>query len=131
MAHSIGNGEIITGSHVISTNGALGINGEDIPSTGGNGAAYAYPSLVLPADNTVEIRGTITVDAAVTAGVGTITSFTVNEDTSYTLVVTDDCTVEWTWDLYRDGVLDTAGLTGTITVGAGTTFNTLMMSTNF
>lgn len=118
MSHRVGNGALITGAHVISSNGGLGINAESIPSTGTYGAAYAYDSLSLPGDNGKEIRGVITTAAAVVAGAGSLTSFYAHEDTSFDLVVTDDCTVQWTWSLYVDGVLNTAGLTGTVTIGA-------------
>lgn len=117
MSHRLGDGALVTGSHVISSNGGLGILAENIPSTGEHGPAYAYPSLEFPADNGKEIRGEITTPPSVISGTGTITSFFAYEDTSFDLVVTDDCVVQWTWSLYVDGVLESAGLTGQVVIG--------------
>lgn len=116
MSHRVGNGALIASAQVVSSNGALGVLAENIPSTGTHGAGYAYASLTLPADNGKEIRGLITTAAAVVSGSGTLTSFFAYEDTSFDIVVTDDCVVEWTWSLYVDGVLETAGLTGSVTM---------------
>ena len=91
MSHRLGNGSLLSSSHVVSSNGALGILAENIPSTGTHGPGYAYPSLSLPADNGKEIRGEITTAAHVVYGTGTLTSFHAYEDTSFDLVVTGDC----------------------------------------
>lgn len=96
-----------------------GVLAENIPSTGTHGSGYAYPSLAFPGDNGVEVRGVITSTPVVTVGPGTLTSFFPYEDTSFDLVVTDDCTIQGTWDLYLDGVLDTSGLLLTVAIGAG------------
>ncbi|MDH5258995.1 MAG: hypothetical protein OEX07_13355, partial [Gammaproteobacteria bacterium] len=82
------------------------------------GAAYAYDSLSLPADNGKEIRGLITTPAHVVSGPGALILFKAYENTSFDLVVSDDCTIEWTYSLYVDGVLDTLGLTGSVAIGS-------------
>ena len=113
MSHRVGNGALLTGAHVVSSNGGLGILAESIPTT-----SYIYPSLDLPTDNGKEIRGEITSGPTVTSGTGTISSFFAYEDGDYDLTTTGDCTVQWTWSLYVDGALDTAGLTATVGIGS-------------
>jgi hypothetical protein len=117
MSHRVGNGALIANAHIVSSNGGLGIPGQDIPATGAHGAAYAYDSLVLPADNLLEIQGLITTEPFVVLGPGSIANFTAYEDTSFDLTITDDCIVGWKWDLYVDGVLTTSNIAGTIVTG--------------
>lgn len=123
-----GSSDLQAGFHTASTWDGLGVKGSDIPATGPNGAAFAYPSLDLPADNDVEIRGLITSGPTVTSGPGSIVSFRTFDDTSFMLEVTDNAVVEWTWSLFADGVLVQAGLTSSITVGGETAVLTLSSS---
>lgn len=112
-----GTGDFQSGKYSAVTYDGLGTPAEDIPSSGTHGPAYAYESLSIPGDNGKEIRGEITSGPSVTSGSGTISSFYAYDDTSFDLEVTDDCTVEWVWSLWIDNVLDTSGLTATITIG--------------
>jgi len=92
----------------------LGVEGQDVVAAGTHGASFIHPSITLPADNNAQFRGLITSAPAVTDGAGTITAFEAYEDGSFNLLVDDNCTVEWTWSLYKDNAIDTAGLTSTV-----------------
>ena len=103
-----------TGLHTAVTWNGLGEKGSNIPASGPNGSAYAYPSLDLPADNNLEIRGLIKTGPVISSGSGSIDSFTAYDDTSFQLAVTGNVIVSWTWDLVVDNVVVGSDLLATV-----------------
>lgn len=97
----------ITGAIVVGAPG-LGVKAELIPSSGENGAGYAYASLDFPADNGKEVCGRIT--AWPTNG-----SLTAYEDTSFEYVGASD---SFSFQLYADGV--SVGSPQTVSINIGT-----------
>lgn len=86
-----------------------GVLGSLIPSSGDNGAGYAYNDLSLPADAGKEIRGRITTWPAS----GTLYAY---EDTSFTFTAPDG-TYSFQYQLYVDGVATGSPVTVTLQVG--------------
>lgn len=93
-----------------------GVLGSEIPSTGGNGAGYAYNDLSLPADANKEICGRITTWPSD----GTLFAY---EDTSFTFTGAPDGTYSFQYQLYVDGVETGDPATVNLTVGTGTTIS--------
>ncbi len=130
MSFYVNSTDRIPGKFTCVSYGGLGYLAENVPADGAHGPAYAYNSLTVgglgvtydPANNGKEIQGRITGAAYVVSGPGTLNWFKAFDDTSILVSVTDDCTIGWPWDLYVDGALDTAGLTGTVTIGASASF---------
>lgn len=96
----------ITGAIVVGDPG-LGVKAELIPSSGENGAGYAYASLDFPADNGKEVCGRITAWPTN----GTLTAF---EDTGFEYTGSSDA---FAFQLYVDGVAVGSSQTVSITVG--------------
>lgn len=92
---------------VVVGNPGLGVKAELIPSSGENGAGYAYASLDFPADNGKEVCGRITAWPTN----GTLTAF---EDTSFEYTGSSDA---FAFQLYVDGVAVGSSQTVSITVG--------------
>lgn len=97
----------ITGAIVVGDPG-LGVKAELIPSSGENGAGYAYASLDFPADNGKEVCGRITAWPTN----GTLTAY---EDTSFEYAGSTDT---FSFQLYVGGVAIGAPQTVTLSVGA-------------
>lgn len=100
---------LIAGAHVYGV-GSLGVIGSAIPSTGDNGAGYAYNDLSLPADNAKEICGRITSWPAS----GTLTAY---EDTSFEFTASDGA-YSFQYQLYVDGVATGSPETVSLYVGS-------------
>lgn len=109
MSVRVDSASLISGAFVVGDNG-LGVNGEDVPSTGEAGAGYIYSALTLPADNTAEVRGLITAWPSA----GTLFAF---EDSSFTFEDAANGTYTFDWTLYKDGVAS-GSYTETLVVGA-------------
>ena len=104
--------EWISGALLIGDAG-LGVLGSDIPSSGDNGAGYAYNDLSLPADADKEICGRITTWPSA----GTLFAY---EDTSFDFSGAPDGVYTFEYQLYVDGVATGDPTTVTLTVGAVT-----------
>lgn len=87
-----------------------GVLGSLIPSTGNDGAGYAYNDLSLPADANKEIRGKLTAWPSA----GTLFAY---EDTSFTFTGAPDGIYTFQYQLYVDGVATGSPTTATLTVG--------------
>lgn len=109
MALRIDTAEWISGALVIGDTG-LGVLGSDIPSTGDNGAGYAYNDLSLPADANKEICGRITTWPSA----GTLFAY---EDTSFEFFGAPDGTYTFEYQLYVDGVATGSPQTVTLQIG--------------
>ena len=104
--------EWISGALLIGDAG-LGVLGSDIPSSGDNGAGYAYNDLSLPADADKEICGRITTWPSA----GTLFAY---EDTSFDFSGAPDGVYTFEYQLYVDGVAAGDPATVTLQVGAVT-----------
>lgn len=109
MSLRIDTAEWISGSLIIGETG-LGVLGSAIPSTGDNGAGYAYNDLSIPADATKEICGRITTWPSS----GTLFAY---EDTSFEFSGAADGAYSFAYQLYVDGVATGSPQTVTLTVG--------------
>lgn len=109
MSLRIDTSEWISGSLIIGETG-LGVLGSVIPSTGDNGAGYAYNDLSLPADAGKEICGRITTWPSA----GTLFAY---EDTSFEFSGAPDGAYSFAYQLYVDGVATGSPQTVTLTVG--------------
>lgn len=109
MSLRIDTSEWISGSLLIGETG-LGVLGSAIPSTGDNGAGYAYNDLSLPADAGKEICGRITTWP--TAG-----ALFAYEDTSFEFSGAPDGSYSFQYQLYVDGIAVGSPQTVTLIVG--------------
>lgn len=109
MSLRIDSTEWISGAMLIGETGG-GVIGSLIPSSGDNGAGYAYNDLSLPADNTKEICGRITTWPSA----GTLTAY---EDTSFTFTGAADGTYSFAYQIYVDYAATGSPTTVTLTVG--------------
>jgi hypothetical protein len=100
--------ELISGALVIGDTG-LGARADAIPAVGEHGPSYLYPSLNLPADAPVEIRGLIVTPPAS----GTLFAY---EDGSFVLSGAPDGTYNFAFRVFVDGV-DRGVTTATASIG--------------
>ena len=113
MSLRAGSSQLFAGSLVASAYQGLGIRGDQVPSTGTNGASPVYNDLSLPADAAKEYRWVITVPPAQ----GWLQT---SEDLTFAFNAPpgiDDFTDAFTYELFQDGV--SAG-TATVTIVVGT-----------
>ena len=109
MSLRIDTSEWISGYLLIGETG-LGVLGSAIPSTGDNGAGYAYNDLSLPADAGKEICGRITTWPTA----GTLFAY---DDTSFEFSGAPDGSYSFQYQLYVDGVAVGSPQTVTLIVG--------------
>lgn len=100
--------ELISGALVIGDTGG-GVLGSSVPSSGTNGAGYAYNDLA-PGDLTKEVMGRVLTQPSA----GTLTTF---EDTSFIFEGAPDGTYNFTYQLYVDYVAIGGPTTVTLNVG--------------
>ena len=111
--HRIGQPPGLTSQHVLDA-GGLGVLPEQVPTTGEHGGSVLANEAADAANAGKELRAVVT---SAPSG-GNVTSFLMQSDGSFDLVVTADGTYTIGYTVYIDGASDGAVET-TITVGAG------------
>jgi hypothetical protein len=96
MSLRIDTAELIAGALVIGDTG-LGVRGDSIPATGEHGPSFLYPSLSLPADAAVEVRGLIVAPPSA----GALFAY---ENGSFTFSGAPDGSYTFTFRVFSDGV---------------------------
>jgi hypothetical protein len=108
MSLRIDTSDLIAGSVIIGDTG-LGVRGDYIPSLGENGPSCLWPSLNLPTDAAVEVRGLLVTPPSV----GSLFTY---EDGSFILTGAPNGIYSFTFRVFADGV-DKGIATATAIVG--------------
>lgn len=113
----VNSSDLQTGRYTAVKYDGLGIPGSQVPSTGRHSGGFIYASLNLPIEDNDEFRADITTPPAVIEGGGAIVGYRFYDDTSGEFDFTGIGKVQWTFDVIKNNVSDTTGLSGALTFG--------------